>query len=280
MWCLYLSWIATFALICGASIFSGLVLFVLICGASIYSELVLFVLMYGASISSELVLFILRCGAFISSRLAFFALTDGSNTRTSLSCQLASARVTVHVRLHTWRDVTDACVLWTVKPEIVIFRNLPRVFILKTIYGDKNLSFFLFWNIIQLIRWQNISKLIRPLWDLNLQPTDHQSAIITNTLESQLWVADRKTFSNLQSCLTDSSWIHLILLIQLIQYKIGKIYISTRIPDFNSKLKNSHFCGREQESIPVGCVPPAFVVRGGKMSVPFWSHVLSRCVCL
>ena len=29
----------------------------------------------------------------------------------------------------------------------------------------------------------------------------------------------RKAFSNLQSCLTDSSWIHLILLIKLIQYK-------------------------------------------------------------
>ena len=32
----------------------------------------------------------------------------------------------------------------------------------------------------------------------------------------------RKTFSNLQSCLTNSSRILLILLIQLIQYKIGK----------------------------------------------------------
>ena len=31
-----------------------------------------------------------------------------------------------------------------------------------------------------------------------------------------------KVFSNLQSRLTDSSWIHLILLIKLIQYKIGK----------------------------------------------------------
>ena len=32
----------------------------------------------------------------------------------------------------------------------------------------------------------------------------------------------RKAFINLQSCLNDSSWIHLLLLIQLIQYKIEK----------------------------------------------------------
>ena len=39
---------------------------------------------------------------------------------------------------------------------------------------------------------------------------------------SQLRERHRKTFSRLYSCLTDSSWIHLILLIKLIQYKIGK----------------------------------------------------------
>ena len=32
----------------------------------------------------------------------------------------------------------------------------------------------------------------------------------------------RKAFCNIQSCLTDSSWIHLILLIKLIQYKKRK----------------------------------------------------------
>ena len=32
----------------------------------------------------------------------------------------------------------------------------------------------------------------------------------------------RKAVSNLHLCLTDSSWIHLILLIKLIPYKIGK----------------------------------------------------------
>ena len=34
----------------------------------------------------------------------------------------------------------------------------------------------------------------------------------------------RKALSNLQSYLTDSSWIHLILLIKLIQYKTGKTH--------------------------------------------------------
>ena len=34
--------------------------------------------------------------------------------------------------------------------------------------------------------------------------------------------------------------------------------------------KNSH----EQDSIPVRCVLPAFVVPGGMMSLPVWSHVL------
>ena len=29
-----------------------------------------------------------------------------------------------------------------------------------------------------------------------------------------------------------------------------------------------------QESIPVGCVPPAFAVPGGMMSLPVWFHVI------
>ena len=36
----------------------------------------------------------------------------------------------------------------------------------------------------------------------------------------------RKAFIDLQSCLNVSSWIHLILLIKLIQYKIGKTRIN------------------------------------------------------
>ena len=64
----------------------------------------------------------------------------------------------------------------------------------------------------------------RLLWSLNSQPTDHQSAIITNTLKSQLWVRDteRKLFSNLQPCMTGSRWIKVIHLIEWIQYEIGK----------------------------------------------------------
>ena len=54
-------------------------------------------------------------------------------------------------------------------------------------------------------------------------PTDSQSGVIIITPKSQLYVEGTvKAFSDLQSCLTDSSWIHLILLIKLFQYKIGK----------------------------------------------------------
>ena len=42
------------------------------------------------------------------------------------------------------------------------------------------------------------------------------------TIESTVSVRHRKAFSNLQSCLTGSIWICLILLIKLIKYKIGK----------------------------------------------------------
>ena len=35
-----------------------------------------------------------------------------------------------------------------------------------------------------------------------------------------------------------------------------------------------------QESIPVGCVPPPFVVWGVMMSLPFWSHVPLRGICV
>ena len=51
---------------------------------------------------------------------------------------------------------------------------------------------------------------------LNSQPTDSQSGVLTTTAQSQLWVGDRKVLGNFQSSLTYSSWIHLILLIQLI----------------------------------------------------------------
>ena len=58
---------------------------------------------------------------------------------------------------------------------------------------------------------------------LNSQSTDSQSGVITVTpTEPTVSLRHRKAFSNLQLCMTDSSWIHLILLIKLIQYKIGK----------------------------------------------------------
>ena len=45
---------------------------------------------------------------------------------------------------------------------------------------------------------------------LNSQPTDSQSRVITFTpTESTVNGRHRKAFSNLQSCLTDSRWIHL-----------------------------------------------------------------------
>ena len=47
--------------------------------------------------------------------------------------------------------------------------------------------------------------------------SQHWFSVITP--KSQLWMGDTE---NLRSCLTDSSWIYVILLIKLMQYKIGK----------------------------------------------------------
>ena len=54
---------------------------------------------------------------------------------------------------------------------------------------------------------------------LNSQPTDSKSGIITIMSKSQLWMGNTEKFSE---AFSHSSWIHLILLIQVIQYKIGK----------------------------------------------------------
>ena len=43
-----------------------------------------------------------------------------------------------------------------------------------------------------------------------------------NSKEPNVSGRHRKAFSSLQWCLTDSSWIHMFLLIELFQYKIGK----------------------------------------------------------
>ena len=59
------------------------------------------------------------------------------------------------------------------------------------------------------------------LW-LNSQPNNSQSGMITITSYLTLSGRHRKSFSTLQSCLTDSRWIILILLIKLIHYKIWK----------------------------------------------------------
>ena len=56
----------------------------------------------------------------------------------------------------------------------------------------------------------------------NSQPSAFQAGVITITPKNTVSGRHRRAFSNLQSCLTDSSWIHLFLLIQLIYYKIKK----------------------------------------------------------
>ena len=58
----------------------------------------------------------------------------------------------------------------------------------------------------------------------NPQPTDQQPSMITITPKCYLCVGDteKKPFSRLQSCFTDSSLIELIRLIKQIQYKIRK----------------------------------------------------------
>ena len=53
------------------------------------------------------------------------------------------------------------------------------------------------------------------------QPTGSRSWAIHRRHNCE-WETQKKTFSSLQSYWTDSSWIHSILLIKLIQYKIGK----------------------------------------------------------
>ena len=69
----------------------------------------------------------------------------------------------------------------------------------------------------------SFKKLKIPVLYLNSQPTDSQSGVMTITpTEPTVSGRHRKAFSNLQSCMTDSSWIYLILLIQQIEYKIGK----------------------------------------------------------
>ena len=58
--------------------------------------------------------------------------------------------------------------------------------------------------------------------DLNSQPIDYQPGVMTITPKSQLWVGDTEKLSvTFSGCLTET-WIHLILLIKLVQYKIGK----------------------------------------------------------
>ena len=80
------------------------------------------------------------------------------------------------------------------------------------------ISYFVFK--IRLIRLGFSFKKLKILY-LNPQPTDSQSGVTTIT-PGESAVSGRHREAFFQSCLTDSSLIHLILLIQLIQYKIGK----------------------------------------------------------
>ena len=59
----------------------------------------------------------------------------------------------------------------------------------------------------------------------NSQPTDSESSVRSHnhyTKEPTVTGRHRRAFNSLQSYLTDSSWIHLILIIKLISYKIEK----------------------------------------------------------
>ena len=98
---------------------------------------------------------------------------------------------------------------------------------------EKNLTFrlFSFQHYLGLFYFEFKIRLIRLALSFqkhkflcfNSQPTDFQSGVITIIPKSQLCEGDTdKAFSNLQSCLTDSSLIHLSLLIKLIQNKIEK----------------------------------------------------------
>ena len=72
----------------------------------------------------------------------------------------------------------------------------------------------------------NFSIWRRLLWGL-IQGSSWSPVRLANhyTKVSTLSERHRKAFSSLQSCLTDSSWINLIHLIQLIQYKVGNTRI-------------------------------------------------------
>ena len=89
-----------------------------------------------------------------------------------------------------------------------------------------------------------------------------------------------KAVSNLQSCLTDSYWIRLILLIKLIQYKIGKTRFTYCLIEstiakllylYFWSLSNPLFISQEQANIVTQ------LEQGASKEKPFYEH-LKRCV--
>ena len=66
---------------------------------------------------------------------------------------------------------------------------------------------------------------------------------------------DKKAFINLHSCLTDYSLIHIILLIKLIQYKIGKHDGDCYCVDDSFVLKNGNSSKIGAEPIFVIAIP-------------------------
>ena len=78
--------------------------------------------------------------------------------------------------------------------------------------NESNCVFPIF-NLIQLIRWQKKLQIYEDFseaWTHKSSARHHNHYITESTV---CW-RHSKAFSNIQLCLTDSSWIHLILLIQ------------------------------------------------------------------
>ena len=112
-------------------------------------------------------------------------------------------------------DIMQTCMQLLCRCLYNVCRCLQRLYKL-------NLYFNYFEFNMRLIRLgKPFQKQKNPIY-LNSQPTDSVRNYNHCTKDPTVSGRHRESFSSLQSCLNDSSLIQLILLIKLIQYKIGK----------------------------------------------------------
>ena len=139
---------------------------------------------------------------------------------------------------------------WRRKLQTYTNTKLAIMLILPTLCVCEKLGWIIIWvfsilnrkiHQIQLISWQNIVRYKKGFYGFWTAELEISSQICSSLYQmSRLWVRDtEKTFTILQSLLTDSSWIQLIHLIKWMWYKILK---KTLLTDCQSVLKtNSRF---------------------------------------